>query len=161
MSEGLRIRQAVAADAATVLALIKELAEFEKLSHEVVATETLLTESLFGPHPGAEVLLAEWAGEPVAFALFFHNFSTFLGRRGIYLEDLYVKPAQRSHGLGRALLEAVAKIAIQRGCGRFEWSVLDWNKRAIDFYLKLGATPLDDWTLFRVTGPALEALAKG
>ena len=161
MSEGLRIRQAVAADAATVLALIKELAEFEKLSHEVVATETLLTESLFGPHPGAEVLLAEWAGEPVAFALFFHNFSTFLGRRGIYLEDLYVKPAQRSHGLGRALLEAVAKIAIQRGCGRFEWSVLDWNRRAIDFYLKLGATPLDDWTLFRVTGPALEALAKG
>ena len=158
-NKGRVIRPAVSSDAPTILRLIKELAEFEKLSHEVVATENGLAEQLFGAQPGAEVLIGEWDGEPVAFALFFHNFSTFLGRRGIYLEDLYVKPASRSQGFGRAMLAKLANIARERGCGRLEWSVLDWNKRAIDFYVGLGAIPLADWTMFRVTGAALERLA--
>lgn len=142
-----------------VLAFIRKLAEYEKLSHQVVATESLLCESLFGSRRVAEVVLAYLAGQPVGFALFFHNFSTFVGRPGIYLEDLFVEPAHRGKGVGKALLIHVAKLAVERGCGRFEWAVLDWNTPAIDFYRSLGAVPLDDWTLFRLTGDALHRVA--
>lgn len=152
------LRAARAEDAAEVLRLIRALAEYEKLAHEVVATEAALRETLFGARPAAEVLLAEVHGRPVGLALFFQNYSTFLARPGIYLEDLFVEPAFRGRGLGKALLQAVARLAVQRGCGRFEWSVLDWNQPAIDFYKSLGARPLDDWTIFRVTGEALRKL---
>ena len=155
----LAIRPAVAADVSLVLRFIRDLAEYERLPHECVATEALLRETLFGPEPQAEVLLAELDGEPAGFALFFHNFSTFLGRPGLYLEDLFVRPAARGHGVGRALLARLAAIAVERGCGRFEWAVLDWNEPAIGFYRKLGAVPLDDWTVQRVTGEALRRLA--
>jgi len=155
----LTIRPATVADAALVLAFIRDLAEYERLPHEVVATEELLRETLFGPAPGAEVLLAELDGEPAGFALFFHNFSTFLGRRGLYLEDLLVRPAARGRGVGRALLARLAAIARERECGRFEWSVLDWNESAIGFYRALGAVPMEDWTVYRVTGAALDRLA--
>ena len=155
----LSIRPATVADVALVLTFIRDLAEYERLAHEVVATEPLLRETLFGERPGAEVVIAELDGEPVGFALFFHNFSTFLGRPGLYLEDLFVRPAARGHGVGRALLARLAAIAVERGCGRFEWSVLDWNEPAIGFYRKLGAVPLDDWTVQRVTGEALHRLA--
>jgi GNAT superfamily N-acetyltransferase len=155
----LTIRSATVADVPLILDLIRGLAEYERLPHEVVATEALLRETLFGPAPGAEVLLAELDGESAGFALFFHNFSTFLGRRGLYLEDLFVRPAARGRGVGRALLARLAAIARQRGCGRFEWSVLDWNEPAIGFYRSLGAVPMDDWTVYRVAGPALDRLA--
>lgn len=154
------LRGATPADVSTILALIRELAEYERLSHEVVATEEMLSEHLFGPHPKAEVLLAEIENNPVGFALFFHNFSTFLGRTGIYLEDLYVRPEARGAGIGRALLQQLAKIAVERGCGRLEWSVLDWNEPAIQFYKSLGAKPMEEWTVFRVTGAALESLGR-
>jgi GNAT superfamily N-acetyltransferase len=153
------IRPAVVADAGLIIAFIRELAEFEKLSHEAVADEAGLAAQLFGALPRAEVLIAEVDGTPAGFALFFHNFSTFLGKPGLYLEDLYVRPAFRGHGLGKRLMLRLAQIAIERDCGRFEWSVLDWNTPAIDFYRSLGAVGMDEWTLQRVTGDALRALA--
>ncbi|WP_018441559.1 GNAT family N-acetyltransferase [Trinickia symbiotica] len=144
-----------------MLALMRELAEFEKLTHLFVATEHSLSEALFGGRPAAEALVAELDGRLVGYALFFHNFSTFLSRRGLYLEDLYVQPALRGSGLGTALLRRVAALAVERRCGRFEWSVLDWNQRAIDFYTKMGATVLPDWRIVRVTGDSLAELAQG
>ena len=155
----LTIKPATESDVALVLSFIRKLAEYEKLSQEVVATEELLRETLFGERRVAEVVVAYLADEPVGFALFFHNFSTFVGRPGIYLEDLFVEPAHRGKGVGKALLIYVARIAVERGCGRFEWAVLDWNTPAIDFYRSLGAVPLDDWTIFRLTGDALRRIA--
>jgi GNAT superfamily N-acetyltransferase len=149
---------AVPADSPTLLTLIGELAEFERLAHEVVVTEPALREALFGLHPSAEAVVARVEGEVVGFALFFHNFSTFLGRRGLYLEDLYVRPALRGQGVGRGLLMHLAQLAIERGCGRMEWSVLNWNRRAIGFYEGLGARPIKDWTVYRLDRDALEAL---
>jgi GNAT superfamily N-acetyltransferase len=157
-TEGLRIVPATERDVAVILGFIRKLAEYEKLSHQVAATEELLRETLFGARRVAEVLIAYLVDEPAGFALYFHNFSTFLGRPGIYLEDLFVEPAHRGKGIGKALLIEIAKIAKERNCGRLEWAVLDWNKPAIDFYRRLGAVPLDDWTLFRVTGEALNNL---
>ena len=142
-------------DVPVILGLINGLADYERLSHEVVATEERLRESLFGPHPAAEVVLARAGNEPVGFALFFHNYSTFLARRGLYLEDLFVVPAWRGRGVGAKLLRQLASIAVARGCGRMEWAVLDWNESAIGFYRRLGATLLDDWRLCRLTGDAL------
>ena len=156
---GVKLRFARHGDAALVLAFIRELADYEQLPHEVAADTDLLTESLFGETPAAEVVIAEVDGLPAGFALFFHNYSTFLGRRGLYLEDLFVRPAHRGKGLGRVLMAFLAKLAVERDCGRFEWSVLDWNTPAIDFYRSLGARGLDEWTGQRVTGPALHALA--
>ena len=153
------IRPAVVADAGRILAFIRELAEYEKLSHEVVADESGLVTQLFGERPRAEVLIAEVDGVPAGFALFFHNFSTFLGKPGLYLEDLFVRPAFRSHGLGKRLMLRLAQIAVERDCGRFEWSVLDWNQPAIDFYRSLGAVGMDEWTAQRVSNDALRALA--
>jgi GNAT superfamily N-acetyltransferase len=155
----LALRPATRADAALVLSFIRELAEYERLAHEVVATEDELVRTLFGEHPAAEVVVASWSGEPVGFALFFRSYSTFLARSGVYLEDLYVRPSHRGRGIGKALLQHLAAIARARGDGRLEWSVLDWNQPAIDFYRGLGAVPLDEWTRFRVTGDALAALA--
>jgi GNAT superfamily N-acetyltransferase len=153
------IRPASEADAPLILSLIGELAEFERLSHEVIADEGALRRHLFGERPAAEVLLAFAPGEePAAFALFFQNFSTFLGRPGIYLEDLYVRPAFRRQGLGQTLLRRIARLAAERDCGRFEWSVLDWNENAIGLYQKLGAQVLEDWRICRVTGEALRTL---
>ena len=142
-------------DVPVILALIRELAEFERLSDQVVADETQLADALFGQRRVAEVVLAELEGEAVGFAVFFHNFSTFLGRAGLYLEDLYVKPAFRGLGIGKWLITFVARIAVDRKCGRFEWSVLDWNTHALDFYRALGAVAMDQWTVQRVTGAAL------
>lgn len=153
------IRPATEDDVPIILSLIRELAEYERLSHEVVATEGLLRESLFGERRGAEVLIACCKGAPAGFALFFHSFSTFLGRPGIYLEDLYVKPEFRGMGVGRALLTHLARLAEERGCGRLEWAVLDWNEPAIKLYKSIGAVPMDEWTVYRVTGEALETLA--
>ena len=155
----LRIAPAAERDLPLILDFIRKLAEYEKLSHQVAATEDLLRDALFGSRPVAEVLIAYWNDAPVGFALFFHNFSTFLGRKGIYLEDLFVDPSHRGKGIGKALLIHLAKLAKERNCGRFEWAVLDWNQTAIDFYKALGALPLDDWTLFRLTGDALDRLA--
>jgi GNAT superfamily N-acetyltransferase len=154
-----QIRLAEREDVPTILALIKALAEYERAPNEVVATEDQLREVLFGPHPAAEVLLGEAAGEPVCFALFFHNFSTWMGRRGLYLEDLFVAPAVRGKGYGKALLVRLAEIAKERDCGRMEWAVLDWNEPAIQFYRKLGARPNDDWTIFRLTRDGIAQLA--
>jgi GNAT superfamily N-acetyltransferase len=156
----LTLRLATRDDVAMILHFIRGLAEYERLPHAVVATEALLAEQLFGEHPGAEVLIAEWDGLPAGFALFCHNFSTFLGRRGLWLEDLYVEPHQRGRGIGKALLARLAAIAVERGCGRLEWSVLDWNAEAIGFYRSLGAQAMDEWTTFRVTGGALTSLAQ-
>lgn len=150
---------ATVADVPTILHLIQSLAEYEKLSHEVVATEDSLRAALFGEHPGAECLIARDHGAPVGFALYFHNFSTFLSRRGLYLEDLFVEPAHRGKGYGKALLQHLARIAVARGCGRLEWSVLDWNAPAIGFYESLGARLMTDWRIFRLTGEALHAFA--
>lgn len=153
------IRPAVREDAGRILAFIRELAEYEKLAHEAVADEAGLAQQLFGPTPRAEVLIAEVDGEAAGFALFFHNFSTFVGKPGLYLEDLFVRPQYRGLGLGKRLMVRLAKIALDRDCGRFEWSVLDWNTPAIDFYRTLGAVGMDEWTGQRVTGDALTALA--
>lgn len=153
------IRPAAIDDVPLIRQLIAELADYEKLAHAAVATDDDLRAQLFGRHPAAEVLIGEVDGEPAGFALFFHNFSTFLGKRGLYLEDLFVRPAFRGAGLGRHLMAALARIALQRDCGRFEWSVLDWNQPAIDFYRRLGATGMDEWTVQRLEGPALHALA--
>lgn len=155
----LSIEEAAGRDVALVLRFIRELAEYERLAEHVTATEEVLREELFGARPAAEVLIARRGAEPVGFALFFHNFSTFVGRRGLYLEDLYVRPEERGRGVGRALLARLARIALERRCGRMEWAVLDWNEPAIGFYKKLGARPMDDWTVFRLTGDALERLA--
>ena len=152
------IRPATIDDTTTIIALIRALAEYERLAHTVVLDEAQLREHLFGPRPYAEVLLAEDEGQVVGFALFFHNYSTFLGRPGIYLEDLFVKPEYRGRGHGKALITAVARLAIERGCGRLEWSVLNWNEPSIAFYRSLGAEPLEDWTIFRLTGDALAKL---
>lgn len=153
------IRPARPDDTALILSLIRELADFEKLLHEVTATEAELREKLFGPQAVPEVLIAEMDGQGVAFALFFQNFSTFLAKPGIYLEDLYVKPAFRSHGIGLKMLSAIAKIALERGCGRFEWSVLDWNENALRFYRRLGAKPQSEWTVQRLTEKEIRELA--
>ena len=152
------IRFADAADTPVILRFIRALAEYEKLEHECLADEASLRAQLFGPRPYAEVLLIEEDGAAHGFALFFHNFSTFLAKPGIYLEDLFVDPAQRGKGYGKALLVRLAGIAVERGCGRLEWSVLDWNKPSIDFYLSLGARPMDEWTVYRLDGAALEQL---
>jgi len=153
------IRFGERSDVAVIAALIRELARYEKLEQEVTMTEELLDKSLFGPRPYAETLLAEEEGKAVGFALFFHSFSTFLARPGIYLEDLFVVPEQRGRGIGRALLERLAQIAIERDCGRLEWAVLDWNRDAIGFYERLGAKPNSEWTVYRLTGESLRALA--
>jgi GNAT superfamily N-acetyltransferase len=158
MTQRLKIEPATVADVPLILQFVCELAEFERLRHQVVATKEGLRDTLFGPKPFAEVAIARDAGEAVGFALFFHNYSTFLGKPGIYLEDLYVRQHCRGKGYGEALLRHVAHLAVSRGCGRFEWSVLDWNQRAIDFYKKLGAQPMTEWTMCRVTGEALEKL---
>ncbi len=152
------IRFAQPSDVPTIFGLIKGLAEYERLAHEVTGTEELLREHLFGARRYAEVILAEADGRTVGFALFFHNYSTFLARPGIYLEDLFVLPEERGRGYGKALLSCLARIAVERECGRLEWSVLDWNEPSIDFYKALGAVPQDEWTIFRVTGDALTHL---
>jgi GNAT superfamily N-acetyltransferase len=156
----LQIRSATESDAGLLLSFIRDLASYEKLSHEVVTTEEDLRRTMFGPHAAAEAVFAELDGEPAGFALFFQNFSTFLGRPGLYLEDLFVQPAFRRRGVGRALFLYLARLAEQRGYGRFEWSVLDWNEPAIAFYKSLGALPLDEWTVFRLTGAALTRAAR-
>ncbi len=153
------IRAAVPSDVRVLHTLIRELARYEKLEHEHVGTEADLGEHLFGARPYCEALVAESEGHVVGFALFFHNYSTFLARPGMYLEDLFVLPEQRRHGHGRDLRRAVARVAIQRGCGRFEWSVLDWNAPALRFYRSLGAHALDEWRIFRIAGEALAQLA--
>ena len=153
------IRSATPADVPAILALIRELAEYEHLSHACVATVELLTRHLFGADRAAEALVAEEAGQVVGYALHFQTFSTFLGRPGIYLEDLYVQPAHRGRGIGKAMLRHLAQLAVERGYGRVEWSVLDWNAPSIAFYKSLGAVPLDEWTMYRLTGDALQAFA--
>ena len=154
------IRPASQADVPQILSLIHELAEYEKLAHEVTATKDDLHESLFGLRPGAEVVIAELDGAVAGYALFFHNYSTFLCKRGLYLEDLFVRPVFRGKGIGKQLLTHLARLAVERGCARFEWAVLDWNESAIGFYRSLGAELMDSWTVMRVTGEALEALAR-
>ncbi len=159
MTQKFSIRFATNADVPTVLRFIKELADYEKLPHEVTATEELLRQNLFGERPGAEVLLAIQGEIYVGFAVFFHNFSTFLGKPGIYLEDVYVSPEFRGRGYGKALMIYLARIARERGCGRFEYSVLDWNTPSLDFYRSLGAVSMNDWTVQRMTRDAIEDLA--
>ncbi len=155
----LAIRPAAPADAALVLSFIRELAEYERLAHEVVATDGDIAAALFGPEPRVFADIAEWNGEPAGFALWFYNFSTFRGRHGIYLEDLFVRPDFRGHGIGRALLAHLARRCIAEGLPRLEWWVLDWNEPALRFYRSLGAVPMDEWTVQRVMGEALERLA--
>ena len=153
-------RPATEADVPTLLGFIRELAAYEKLAHEVMATDEKLRATLFGPRQFAEALIACADGEPVGFALFFHNYSTFLARPGLYLEDLYVRPAYRGRSFGRLLLTTIARIAVERGCGRYEWTVLDWNKPSIAFYESLGAEMKEDWRIMRVTGAALDRMAQ-
>lgn len=154
------LRAAEPRDVPAIVGLIGELAEFEKLTHLMRATPETLHPHLFGSHPAAECVVAEVAGTVVGFALFFRNFSTFLAQPGLYLEDLYVKPAHRGGGIGRALLQHLGALAVARGCGRFEWSVLDWNEHAIRFYERMGATVMPDWRICRVTGEALQRFAR-
>jgi GNAT superfamily N-acetyltransferase len=158
---GFEVRDGIEGDVPLILTLIRELAEYERLSHEVSATEELLRESLFGERPVAEVVIGEADGRPAAFALFFHSFSTFLGKPGIYLEDLYVRPEFRGRGFGKIMLARLARLAKARGCGRLEWWVLDWNEPAIRFYKGLRAEAMEDWTVYRVSGEALDDLAAG
>ena len=158
--DALIVTPATEDDVPLILQLIHELAEYERLSHEVVATEDDLRRTLFGARPYAEALMARWEGAPAGFALFFHNYSTFLGRPGLYLEDLFVRPAHRRRGIGRRLLAHLARLARERGCGRVEWAALDWNAPAIRFYESLGAVTLDEWRLFRISGAALERLGR-
>lgn len=157
------IREATPADIPEILAMIHELATYERAADEVVATRSLLRDALFGSEPAVFALMAvdDASREVVGFALWFRNFSTWLGRHGVYLEDLYVRPAHRGHGYGKALLQELARIAVERGYGRFEWWVLDWNTPAIDFYRSIGAEPMDEWTVQRVSGEALRRLAGG
>lgn len=159
MNEEITFRYAAEKDVPLILYFIKELARYEKMESEVVATEELLREWIFEKKK-AEVLFAVEKEKEVGFALFFHNFSTFLGRSGVYLEDLYVKPEYRGKGCGKAILKELARIAVERGCGRLEWWCLDWNKPSIDFYLSLGAEPMEDWTVYRIAGDTLKELAK-
>ncbi len=154
------IRPGEREDVPVIAELIRGLARFEKLEDEVTMTEERLASNLFGPHRYAETLIAEEAGESVGFALFFHNFSTFLAKPGIYLEDLFVVPEHRGGGVGRALLKELARVAVERDCGRLEWSVLDWNREAVAFYVRLGARPNSEWTVYRLTGEALSALGR-
>ena len=158
MDSSLRIRRATQSDVPLILAFIHKIAEYEKLSHAVVATEDTLRTSLFGPRQAAEVLLAYWQGSPAGYAVFFECFSTFQGRAGLYLEDLFVDLELRGKGIGKALLKEVAKVAQERNCSRLEWSVLDWNAPAIEFYKSLGAKALDEWTTFRMTREAIDQL---
>ena len=160
MSGSIQIRAAAESDAGQILAFIRELANYERLADRVTANEEDLRRFLFGPHAYAESLIAELDGQPAGFALFFHNFSTFLGRPGIYLEDLYVREACRGHGIGLALLTRIAAIGMQRGCARVDWAVLDWNTPAIEFYERIGARPESDWKIYRLSGEALTALAR-
>ncbi|MBS4025832.1 MAG: GNAT family N-acetyltransferase [Clostridia bacterium] len=157
--DNVTLRMAEEKDVSIILNFIKELADYEELLHEVVATEEILMDSLFR-RKSAEVVIAEYDEKPIGFALFFHNFSTFLGRSGLYLEDLYVTPSMRGKGIGKLLLAFLAKLALDRGCGRFEWWCLDWNTPSIDFYKSIGAIPMDDWTVFRVCDDALTDLAQ-
>lgn len=159
MSAEIRLRLATPEDIPTILAFINGLAEYEKLADQVVATEQKLKDTLFGDKPYAEVVIADYQQQPAGFALFFHNYSTFLAKPGIYLEDLFVLPQFRGHGLGKTLLSYLAKLAVERDCGRLEWSVLDWNQSAIDFYQSQGAVLLHDWRINRVTGDSLKQLA--
>ena len=159
MASKFLIRPATKNDASIIISLIKELAEYERLSQEVEATEDDIRRSLFGDRPFAEALIGEYECHPISFALFFYNYSTFLGKPGIYLEDLYVKPEHRGNGFGRKMLVHIARLAKERNCGRFEWSVLDWNTPAIRTYEKLNAKPMREWILYRLTGEALERLA--
>ena len=159
MSQMMTIRPAEEKDCGIILEFIRGLAEYERMSDQVVATEELLREWIFEKKK-AEVLIACEGKKPVGFALFFHNFSTFLGRAGIYLEDLFVFPEYRGRGYGRALLKRLAQITVERGCGRLEWACLDWNKPSIDFYLSLGAVPMEEWTVYRLTGDTLNAMAE-
>lgn len=159
MNPSFHIKPATIHDVPLILSFIKELAEYEKLTHEVVATEALLRENLFGPKKHAEVVIGYLDNEPVGFALFFHNFSTFLGKPGIYLEDLFVRESARGKGIGQKMLAFLAKLAKGRDCGRLEWWVLDGNESAIGFYKSIGAKPMDEWTVFRVSGNALDDLA--
>jgi GNAT superfamily N-acetyltransferase len=161
MTAPFTIRYATEHDVPTILGFIRALAKYEHLEHEVIATEAALRQTLFGPHRYAEVVFACVDDVPQGFALFFHNYSTFLARPGIYLEDLFVHPEARGHGLGKHLLTWLAQTAVERNCGRLEWSVLDWNEPSIGFYRSLGAIPLDEWTTFRMSGEALQALARG
>ena len=160
MPNDLAIRFATVDDVPIILAFIRELAEYERLAHEVVADEELLRTTLFGVRRSADVLIAELGGEPVGFALFFQSFSTFLGKPGLYLEDLFVRPAARGKGVGAALMAALARIAVQRDYGRFEWAVLDWNEPALKFYATLGARPQTQWTVQRLVGETLQSLAE-
>jgi GNAT superfamily N-acetyltransferase len=160
-SAALSIDPARPQDAGLIVALVRELAEYERLLDQVVLTEQDIHRDLFGPRPYAEAVIAREGDQPVGFALWFHNYSTFAGRPGLYLEDLFVRPACRGQGYGEALLRYLARVALDRGCARFEWSVLDWNEPALAFYRKLGAVPMDEWTVQRVSGEALVALARG
>lgn len=156
------LRSATPADIPAILALMREMAEFEQLTHLFQATETSLADNLFGAQPAAQCLVGHPAGQPqtlVAYVIWFHNYSSFLDKRGLYLEDLYVQPAHRSHGLGRQALKHLARLAVEQDCGRFEWVVLDWNQNAIDFYRHHGADVLDEWRIVRLTGDALRRLA--
>ena len=157
----IRIESASERDIPVILKFIRDLAEYEKLSHLVVATQESVRQNIFGPNPVAEVLIAYWNDQAVGFALFLRNFSTFLGQVGIYLEDLFVEPEHRGKGIGKALLVRLAQLAVERGYGRLEWSVLDWNTPSIEFYRSLGAVPLNEWTGYRLTGEALTRLALG
>jgi GNAT superfamily N-acetyltransferase len=161
VNDPITVRPASRADVPAVLQFIRDLARYERLEHEVCASEAQLSEALFGERPYAEVVLACSGGTPVGFALFFHNFSTFKGRPGIYLEDLYVRPEARGRGIGKRLLTHLARIAVERRCARLEWAVLDWNEPSIGFYRSLGAVAMDEWTVFRLTGDALSLLAGG
>jgi GNAT superfamily N-acetyltransferase len=156
-----KLRAAREGDVPVVRRLIGELAEYERLAQEAVATEADLRATLFGPRPFAEVLIAETGDDIAGFALYFHNYSTFLGRPGLYVEDVYVRPGYRRHGLGTAFFRRLARLAVERGCGRLEWSVLDWNEPALRFYRQIGATPMSDWTVQRLTGDSLRRLADG
>ncbi len=158
LKEKLVIREATKRDVALILSLIKELAVYEKLLHEVVATEDQLTEMLFGQKKYAEVLIANYDNENAGFALFFHNFSTFLGKPGIYLEDIYVKPQLRGKGIGKSLLLSLVKLAKERNCGRVEWAVLNWNESSIKFYKSLGAKPMNQWTVYRLSEDEINSL---
>ncbi len=154
------IKKAEEKDVATILTFIKKLADYEKLSHQVTATEELLAESLFDSNAAAECSIGYFKNEPVCFALYFHNFSTFLGKPGLYLEDLFVLPEFRGNGFGKTMLIYLAKLAVERGCGRFEWAVLDWNEPALRFYKRLGAENHDEWVIHRLSGKALLKLAE-
>jgi GNAT superfamily N-acetyltransferase len=153
------VRSANENDVALILSFVRGLAEYEKLAHEVVATEADLRRTLFGAKPEAQVLIGYWNDKPVGFCLYFHNYSTFLAKRGLYVEDLFVLPESRGHGVGKALLKAAAKVAFELGCGRMEWSVLDWNEPAIKFYRSLGAKPMDEWTVQRLAPSDIQRLA--